>query len=77
GARYQAIVDAYASMPKAERDQALIITGTNASRIEINEGVREALGLKGQGTEYQLLNRLDTTQAERRHSKYYGKGSIG
>ncbi|MGZ8116384.1 ATP-binding domain-containing protein, partial [Pseudomonas aeruginosa] len=76
GARYQAIVEAYASMPKAERDQALIITGTNASRIEINEGVREALGLKGQGAEYPLLNRLDTTQAERRHSKYYGKGSI-
>ncbi|HCA1452706.1 TPA: conjugative relaxase [Klebsiella pneumoniae] len=76
GARYQAIVDAYAKMTKAERDQALIITGTNASRIQINEGVREALGLKGQGAEYPLLNRLDTTQAERRHSKYYGKGSI-
>ena len=74
--RYAELVKSYASMPKAERDNALIITGTNDSRKQLNDGVREALGLKGQGVEYSLLNRLDTTQAERRHSKYYEKGAV-
>ncbi|HCF5666986.1 TPA: conjugative relaxase [Pseudomonas aeruginosa] len=74
--RHSEIVKTYAALPRAERDQALIITGTNPSRIEINLGVREALGLAGKGERYDLLHREDTTQAERRHSKYYQKGNI-
>ncbi|MEC3886192.1 MULTISPECIES: MobF family relaxase [Xanthomonas] len=74
--RYSRIVKHYAELPKHERDQTLIITGTNDSRKALNEGVREALGMKGQGEEYKLLNRLDTTQAERQHSRYYEKGSV-
>jgi len=75
-ARYQRVVSDYATLPAAERAKTLIITGTNESRKAINQGVHEALGLHGKGRTYELLNRLDTTQAERRHSRYYEKGSV-
>lgn len=75
-ARYNEIVKTYVGMPKAERDNALIITGTNESRKQINEGIRRGLELEGTGQKYNLLNRLDTTQAQRRHSKYYQKNAI-
>ncbi|SAL79647.1 MobF family relaxase [Caballeronia telluris] len=74
--RYSAIVQAYAGLAPAERTETLVITGTNHSRKEINDGIQRALGLKGTGIEYTLLDRLDTTRAERRHSKYYEKGAI-
>jgi len=74
--RYSAIVHAYAELTQDQRTQTLIITGTNQSRKEINDGIQQALGLKGKGIEYMLLDRLDTTQAERRHSKYYETGAI-
>jgi conjugative relaxase-like TrwC/TraI family protein len=74
--RYQSIVKAYAGLDRNERAQTLVITGTNDSRKKINHGIQEALGLSGTGRDYPLLNRLDTTQAERRHSKYYEKGAI-
>ncbi|GAB5097488.1 MobF family relaxase [Caballeronia sp. HLA56] len=74
--RYGEIVKAYADLTPAQRISTLVITGTNQSRKAINEGIQQALGLKGTGREYTLLDRLDTTQAERRHSKYYEKGAI-
>jgi len=74
--RYGAIVQAYAALTPAQRAETLVITGTNHSRKAINDGIQRALGLTGRGMEYTLLDRLDTTQAERRHSKYYEKGAI-
>ncbi|SAL07121.1 ATPase AAA [Caballeronia calidae] len=74
--RYSAIVQAYAALTPAQRAETLVITGTNHSRKEINDGIQQALGFRGTGMEYTLLDRLDTTQAERRHSKYYEKGAI-
>ncbi len=76
GQRYSAIVQTYAGLTPAERADTLVITGTNHSRREINDRIQQALGLKGVGIEYTLLDRLDTTQAERRHSKYYEKDAI-
>ncbi len=74
--RYSQIVQTYASLTPAERAETLVITGTNHSRKAINDGIQSALGFKGTGMEYTLLDRLDTTQAERRHSKYYEQGAI-
>ncbi|OXC78022.1 MobF family relaxase [Caballeronia sordidicola] len=74
--RYRSIVEAYAGLDRTGRAQTLVITGTNDSRKKINHGIQQALGLSGTGQDYPLLNRLDTTQAERRHSKYYEKGAI-
>ncbi|MDR5826271.1 MobF family relaxase [Caballeronia sp. LP006] len=74
--RYAQIVKTYADLSPVERVQTLVITGTNQSRKAINDGIQQALGLKGTGRDYTLLDRLDTTQAERRHSKYYEKGAV-
>ncbi|WP_250517715.1 hypothetical protein [Caballeronia sp. INDeC2] len=75
-ARYDQIVQAYAGLTPADRAQTLVIMGTNQSRKEINDGIQRALGLKGHGREYTLLDRLDTAQAERRHSKHYEQGAV-
>ncbi|EPN9162956.1 MobF family relaxase [Escherichia coli] len=74
--RHHRIVKDYAAMTAEERASALIITGTNESRRAINAGIQKELGLTGAGENYRLLNRLDTTQAERQHSKYYTEGSF-
>ncbi|EEY4650066.1 conjugative relaxase [Salmonella enterica subsp. enterica serovar Agona] len=74
--RYRRIVGDYVAMPPTDRANALIITGTNDSRKKINAYIQAELGLKGQGINYPLLNRLDTTQAQRQHSKYYEKGAV-
>ncbi|MGE4370753.1 MAG: MobF family relaxase [Burkholderiaceae bacterium] len=74
--RYQALAERYAQMSPAERAETLIVTGTNASRNAINDACREARGLTGQGQNYTLLTRRDTTQAERRYAKYYSVGDI-
>jgi len=74
--RYREIVKRYVNLEDKERAQTLVITGTNSSRLAINEGVRRELGLQGKGMEYGLLNRLDSTQAERQHSKYYQDGAV-
>jgi conjugative relaxase-like TrwC/TraI family protein len=73
--RYAEMVKAYVSLSPADRKETLVITGTNESRKQINEGIQAALGLTGKGEDFNLLNRLDTTQAERRHSKYYAVGA--
>lgn len=74
--RHRAIAKDFAVMGVEERDKSIIVTGTNESRKEINKFVREELGLEGRGEVLPLLNRLDTTQAERAHSRYYERGSI-
>lgn len=74
--RRQAIADAYVSLSPAERDETLIVSGTNEARREINALVRQGLSLEGKGREYDLLVRRDTTQAERREAKYYRIGDM-
>jgi ATP-dependent exoDNAse (exonuclease V) alpha subunit len=74
--RYDAIAGEYANLSQYEQAKTLIVTGTNASRLAINDRVHELLGLKGQGKTYSLLTRHDTTRAERRCAKYYTVGDI-
>lgn len=74
--RHQQMSDAYAAQTPDERSRSIMITGTNASRRELNDGVRERLGLVGNGHVFELMNRLDTTKEERKHSRYYEKGAI-
>jgi ATP-dependent exoDNAse (exonuclease V) alpha subunit len=74
--RYATLVGEYAALSPEDRDKTLVITGTNDSRKKMNEAIQESLGLRGKGQTYELLNRLDTTQAERRHSRYYEKGAV-
>ncbi|CAM5223171.1 ATP-dependent RecD-like DNA helicase [Castellaniella defragrans] len=74
--RYQALANRYAQMSPEERAETLIVTGTNASRNAINEACHVERGLAGQGRDYTLLTRRDTTQAERRYAKYYAVGDV-
>ncbi|MGV4858548.1 ATP-dependent DNA helicase, partial [Acetobacter senegalensis] len=74
--RHKQIAEDFAKLDAGERRETIIVTGTNASRKEINTLVRRELGLEGQGTHFDLLNRLDTTQAERRFSRYYAVGAV-
>lgn len=72
--RRLAIADTFAKLSPQERDQTIIVSGTNEARREINNAIRERLGTEGQGLEHLALTRRDTTQAERRHSKNYDIG---
>lgn len=74
--RRHAIAAAFAKLTPADRDQTLIVAGTNESRREINGHVRDLLGLTGKGREKELLIRRDTTQAERRFSRNYRIGDV-
>lgn len=74
--RQRAVAAAYVYLPPAERENTLIVSGTNDARRHINETVREALGTAGKGIEYDTLIRRDTTQAQRRHSSYYNPGDV-
>ncbi len=74
--RYAAVVSDYGRLSSEDRKATLVITGTNESRKTLNEGIRRELGLEGTGRTFELLNRLDTTQAERRASRYYEAGNI-
>lgn len=74
--RYNTIADEYVALSEDERGETLILTGTNDSRNALNEAVHRKLGLEGQGFDFTLLSRRDTTQAERREAKYYVAGDI-
>ncbi|EFN4685938.1 conjugative relaxase [Escherichia coli] len=74
--RRAAVAQAYIALKPDERDRTLIVSGTNEARREINQMVREGLGTAGKGIEFNTLVRVDTTQAERRHSKNYQIGHV-
>ncbi|MDY1897540.1 hypothetical protein RKJ46_29825 [Klebsiella pneumoniae] len=42
----------------------------------LNDYIRGNLGLAGTGETFTLLDRVDSTQAERRDSRYFSKGQI-
>jgi ATP-dependent exoDNAse (exonuclease V) alpha subunit len=74
--RRRAIAADYARLPEPERARTLVVAGSNDARREINQVVREGLGLAGHGWEFTMLARRDTTQAERLFSKNYAVGEI-
>ncbi|PLC53945.1 conjugal transfer protein [Pollutimonas nitritireducens] len=75
-ARYEAIAQGYTQLSAADQAGTIVVTGTNASRIAINERVHVLLGLEGKGRQCQLLARHDTTRAERSVARYYTVGDI-
>ena len=74
--RHQKMVNAYADQAPEDRNRSIMVTGTNESRQKLNEGVRERLELVGEGHQFEMLNRLDSTKEERKHSRYYEEGAI-
>jgi len=74
--RYAMIARDYAALPETVRNETLVVTGTNQSRETINQEIRKALNLEGTGKKFDLLIRHDSTQVERRHSKYFTTGDV-
>lgn len=74
--RRQAIADEYVALSPSQREQAIIVSGTNEARRDINKAVREGIGTLGKGLEVDTLTRTDTTQAERKYSKYFNIGDV-
>ncbi|HBR3823838.1 TPA: AAA family ATPase, partial [Klebsiella pneumoniae] len=74
--RLAKLADRYLSLPSEQQDATLIISGTNASRKTLNDYIRGNLGLTGTGEKFTLLDRVDTTQAERRDSRYFSRDQI-
>jgi ATP-dependent exoDNAse (exonuclease V) alpha subunit len=74
--RLEAVANRWLSFSPEQREGTLIISGTNESRVILNSQIREALQLQGKGVEVNFLERVDSTQAERRDSKYYQVGQI-
>lgn len=68
--RFSAIANAYVSLPEKERNDTLVLTGTNESRVKLNNLIRKGLGMKSE-VEVTALTRIDTTKATRRYSRYY------
>jgi ATP-dependent exoDNAse (exonuclease V) alpha subunit len=74
--RRGAIVADYMALSPAERDKALILAITNEARFDLNDMVRDAIGLTGRGEDHDALTRRDTTQAERRYARNYHLGDL-
>ncbi len=72
--RRATLVREFAALAPAEREATLIVSGTNEARRELNDRVRQALGMAGDGLIFDTLTRRDSTQAERRFSKNYAIG---
>jgi len=72
--RRKTIARDYVALAPKERDDTIIVTGTNIARRDINAQIRDALQLTGAGRNFDLLLRRDTTQAERAVSSNYNIG---
>lgn len=73
--RHDRIAQEFFKLSAGERDKTLIVSGTNEARREINDLVREKLGLKG-GREFESLEKVDATRAQLKEAMTYGKGDL-
>ena len=74
--RRRVIARDFTSLPAAERERTIIVSGTNEARKEINEAVRQHLDISGVGTTFDTLSRRDSTRAERAYSQNYSVGEL-
>ncbi|MBA3598872.1 MAG: relaxase domain-containing protein [Methylibium sp.] len=74
--RYERIADDYATMPPVDRQQTLLVAGTNRARCRINELVRQRLGRAGTGVVVKVLEKRDLTRAQIQSSLSYSRGDV-
>jgi ATP-dependent exoDNAse (exonuclease V) alpha subunit len=74
--RYSEMAKDYVSLPQNERDQTLIVSGTNEARKAINQKVREGLNLLGKGYEIETLERKNLTKAQIKQISSYRMGDV-
>ncbi len=74
--RYERIARDYVSALPADREQTLVVAGTNRARCRINEFVRQRLGHAGTGATLKVLDKRDMTRAQIQSSLSYSPGDI-
>lgn len=74
--RYKRIALDYASRLPEDREQTLVVAGTNRARRSINELVRHRLGHAGNGAMSEVLDKRDLTRAQLQSSMSYSPGDI-
>lgn len=74
--RHSAIVADYMQIAPKQRQETLIIAGTNEARKEINQLVRDSLKLNYTGRYFDTLTRVDMTQAQRRFAPSYKRDMV-
>ena len=74
--RHRQIAAEYAALKPEQRERTLIVAGTHLAREAINDQVREATGLKGQGHELTTLGSKDLTEAQKLRTVSYQTGDV-
>jgi conjugative relaxase-like TrwC/TraI family protein len=73
--RYEAIAKKYTSLGEDDRNNTLIVTGTNQAKRSINDLVRNNLGLEG-GLPVDTLQSVDMSRAERKEASNFENGMV-
>lgn len=76
GARWTTLGADFARLSRQDREDTLVVTGTNDARRAVNRVIREELGLAGEGRSFTTLHRVDTTLAQRQFSSNYQPGMV-
>ncbi len=74
--RYKTIAEDFTALTPQERNQTLIVSGTNVARRAINEQIRKNLGLEGKGLRIEILENKDLTKAEVKRIEKYSVGDF-
>jgi conjugative relaxase-like TrwC/TraI family protein len=74
--RHARIAADFAALTPEQRGTTLIVAGTNVGREAINQEVRQALELSGQGEVLNTLSRKDLTQAQALRTVSYHEGDV-
>ena len=78
--RHRCIVSDYMGLPAAAREKTLILSGTNAERLELTADLRMALQAEGSlgADAYQMrsLRALDRTSAQLKYACAYAEGEV-
>ena len=72
GERYKALSEEY--LRSKDPKETLVLTGTHEARKAVNENIREALGLAGQGYEFTRYEAGDFTKAQKKRIDAYEVG---
>jgi conjugative relaxase-like TrwC/TraI family protein len=73
--RYEAIAAQYLALSQTERNETLLVAGTNEARREINALVREGMGLPA-GEIMQTVVSVDMTRAEKKQASSFSEDQI-
>jgi conjugative relaxase-like TrwC/TraI family protein len=80
GDRMRAVANAFLDTPAEERRETLVLTNTNADRVELNQriryGLRSMADLTGPEVDAEVLRSRGLTAAEAREARSYAPGDV-